>query len=206
MQRKIVALILAAGYSSRMGEFKPLMTIDDKPVIAWAVDSFREAGITDIRVVVGYQADKLLPILYNLKVTPVMNYNFPAGMFSSVQAGLRTFAAEAEAFFLLPGDMPMIEKSALDKIRAVFCRNEYQVVIPSFQSRRGHPPLIGKGCFDRILGCDVSANLRSVLQEFADQTCVVETADQGILLDMDTPEDYRTLLKYSLYNKIPAPY
>lgn len=51
MQGGIVALILAAGYSSRIGKFKPLLALDGKPVIEWAINSFRAAGITDIRVV-----------------------------------------------------------------------------------------------------------------------------------------------------------
>lgn len=196
MQPNITALILAAGYSSRMGIFKPLLTIEGKPVIAWAIDSLRQAGITDIRVVVGYQADKLLPILHSLQVTPVINHNFPAGMFSSIQAGLRTFAAQKDGFFLLPGDMPLVQKSTLDIILAEFYENQYQVVIPTFKSRRGHPPLIGQACFSRILAAQESDNLRLILQGFADQTCTAETNDQGILLDLDTPQDYLSLLTH----------
>ena len=51
-KKKLTALILAAGYSSRMGDFKPLLPLNGKPVIAQTISSFHEAGITDIRVVV----------------------------------------------------------------------------------------------------------------------------------------------------------
>lgn len=196
MQRKIVGLILAAGYSRRMGDFKPLLTIDGKPIIAWAVDSFRRAGIADIRVVIGYQAEMLLPVLHSLGVTPVINHNYSAGMFSSVQAGLQTFSTVADAFFLLPGDMPMVKRSTLEKILTEYERHQYQVVIPSCQSRRGHPPLVSRSCFPRILTGDASDNLRSILQEFAEQTGVIETTDRGILLDLDNQQDYQSLREY----------
>lgn len=201
MHDRIVALILAAGYSSRMGAFKPLLLLDGKPVIAWAVNSFREAGITDIRVVVGYQAGRLLPVLDQLPVSPVLNENYAMGMFSSVQAGLGAIAAEAEAFFLLPGDMPMVKKSTLEKMLAVYSQNKYDVILPAFLSRSGHPPLIGRNCFNRILAEDTTGNLRFVLQDFRSKTCQVEAADQGILMDMDTFEDYQAVLKYRLNNK-----
>jgi molybdenum cofactor cytidylyltransferase len=60
-QDKIVALVLAAGFSSRMGEFKPLLQLDGITVIERAVTGFRWAGISDIRVVVGHRADELIP-------------------------------------------------------------------------------------------------------------------------------------------------
>lgn len=204
MHDRIVALILAAGYSSRMGEFKPLLNFDGKPVIEWAISSFRKAGITDIRVVVGYQADKLFPVLHQLKVSPILNENYEMGMFSSIQAGLRSFATEADAFFLLPGDIPLIKKRTLEKMLKIFYQNKYDVILPAFLSRPGHPPLISGNCFNRILNHDITGNLRSILQEYKDKTCQVEVADQGILMDMDTLEDYQNLLQYRLQNKTPA--
>ncbi|MGI6225278.1 MAG: nucleotidyltransferase family protein, partial [Peptococcales bacterium] len=80
---KLVALILAAGYSSRMGDFKPLLSLDSEYVITRTVNSLRAAGIADIRVIVGYRAEDLLPVLSSLGVTPVLNDNYDQGMFSS---------------------------------------------------------------------------------------------------------------------------
>ena len=84
-------------------------------------------------------------------------------MFSSVQAGLRTFTAETDAFFLLPGDIPMVKKRTLEKMLEIFYQNKYDVILPVFLSRSGHPPLITRNCFNRILTQDITGNLRAIL-------------------------------------------
>ena len=56
---KINGLIVAAGLSSRMKDFKPLMKIDNKPLILNTINSLRQSNIEDITVVVGYRKDDL---------------------------------------------------------------------------------------------------------------------------------------------------
>ncbi|MDF2874967.1 MAG: metal dependent phosphohydrolase, partial [Sporomusa sp.] len=69
--QNIAALILAAGFSSRMGAFKPLLPFGESSVIETVVNTFRQAGVADIRVVVGWQAERLRPVLDQLQVTVV---------------------------------------------------------------------------------------------------------------------------------------
>ncbi|MDF2840738.1 MAG: mobA 1, partial [Clostridia bacterium] len=88
--QKIAAIVLAAGYSSRMGELKPLLPLGDKTVIEKVIDAFRKAGIDDVRVVVGYEAQRLMPLLEKRKVQIIQNIEFEKGMFSSVQAGIKS--------------------------------------------------------------------------------------------------------------------
>lgn len=98
----------------------------------------------------------------------------------------------------------MVKKRTLEKMLEIFYQNKYDVILPVFLSRSGHPPLITRNCFNRILTQDITGNLRAILQEYKDNTCPVEVADQGILMDMDTLEDYQNLLIYRLYNKTPT--
>lgn len=203
-QNKIVALILAAGLSSRMGEFKPLLPINGATVIESAVNCFRQAGISDIRVVVGHQAEQLMPVLQSLGVRPVLNENFASGMFSSIMAGLQTFASAADGFFLLPGDMPLVKSCTLEKLMKAYFRTNCPIIYPTFLGRRGHPPLISHKCFQTLLSWQGPENLRLLLQQFEQDAYHVPVMDQAILLDMDTPVDYEKLLRSTLSRNIPT--
>ena len=106
MKGSVSAIVLAAGYSSRMGKFKPLLPLGNKTIIERVVDLFLESGINDIRVVVGYRGGELLPLLKKMGVSCITNEDFEQGMFSSVKAGVKSLDQDLRAFFLLPADIP----------------------------------------------------------------------------------------------------
>ncbi len=96
----ITAFILAAGYSSRMEKFKPLLPVGPVTVLERSVQLFSNAGIDDIRVVIGHRAEDLKPLLLRLHIRWIFNERFQEGMLSSVQAGVRTLESSKRAFFL----------------------------------------------------------------------------------------------------------
>ncbi len=201
---KIVGLIVAAGYSSRMGTFKPLLPLGEKTVIEAAVDSLRFGGIHDIRVIVGYRAAELYPVLESLPVSIIDNPNYAAGMFSSVITGLKTFANDAEGFLLLPGDNPLIRKRSIKDLLQTYRQTGAAVTYPVFNNQRGHPPLISSKCFADILSDDGAYGLRKILERFDSDSMDIGVADQGILLDIDTMEDYEKLTCFYANRNIPT--
>ncbi|MGO9420053.1 nucleotidyltransferase family protein, partial [Roseiarcus sp.] len=102
----VAAIVLAAGRSSRMGEFKPLLPFGEETVIGWVVANLRGAGVARIHVVTGFKAEALAPELCRLGVTIAHNADFEGGVMSSVQTGVAGLPAEMEAFLLMPVDMP----------------------------------------------------------------------------------------------------
>jgi molybdenum cofactor cytidylyltransferase len=200
----IIGLIVAAGYSSRMGAFKPLLPLGEKTVIEAAVDSLQLGGIRDIRVIVGHRASELYPLLRRLPVGIIENPNFAAGMFSSVVTGLTSFAGKAEAFFLLPGDTPLIRKRSIKDLLRAYRKTDAAVVYPVFDGRRGHPPLVSARAFAAILKGDGAGGLRHILEQFAGDSVDVAVADQGVLLDIDTQEDYQQLVRFYERRKVPT--
>lgn len=200
----LVGLIVAAGYSSRMGAFKPLLPLGDKTVIEAAVDSLRLGGVTDIRVIVGHRAEELYPVLAGLQVGIIENPRYAEGMFSSIVTGLSTFAREAEAFFLLPGDTPLIRRRSIKDMVRLYHKTGAAVVYPVFNGERGHPPLISSRCFASILSGEGTGGLRRILAYFDADSVEVELADQGVLLDIDTLEDYKELTQFYVRRHIPT--
>ncbi len=139
---RIAALVLAAGYSSRMGILKPLAFLGTHTLIEEAVTRFLRAGIDDVRVVVGHRADEIKPVVDRLGVRWIFNADYDRGMFSSVLAGVKSLEADVDGFFLLPGDIALVNP---ETIRALFdaCDpDDPKIIYPRFDGRRGHPPLI----------------------------------------------------------------
>jgi CTP:molybdopterin cytidylyltransferase MocA len=188
------ALVLAAGYSSRMGRFKPLLPFGQSTVIESAIDSLRAAGIGDITVVAGYRAQELQPLLDRLSVRWVLNPAYEKGMYSSVVAGFWSLGREIEACFLLPGDMPGVRPGTVRSIAEDYASNRAPITYPVCAGVRGHPPLIADKVFPAILTADGAGGLRAVLAAYQWAVREVEVPDPGIHLDLDTPEQYSQVL------------
>jgi CTP:molybdopterin cytidylyltransferase MocA len=187
-----------------MGAFKPLLPLGSKTVIETSIDSLRQGGVEDIRVIIGHQAEELYPLLNRLNIHVIENSRYAEGMFSSVVAGLENFSCEAEAFFLLPGDTPLIRRRSIKELVRAYRKTNASVVYPVFNAQRGHPPLIGEKCFKNILQGSRSGSLRDILDGFAADSVDVSLVDQGVLLDMDTIDDYKKLVTFHALRDIPT--
>lgn len=200
---KLAALILAAGYSSRMGRAKALLPFGGQTVLARVVRSFRQAGIDRIGVVTGHQAEQLEPLLHELEVGAIANPAYERGMFSSVQAGIAALPADVDACFLLPVDIPLVRPATIAALAANFAAQQAPITYPRFSGRRGHPPLIARSLFAEILAGQGDGGLRALLQTH--QAADVDVLDEGVVLDMDTPEDYAQLAALALRRHLPTP-
>ncbi len=203
-QNKIAAVVLAAGYSSRMGDFKPLMKLDGITVIESAVRGLQGAGISDIMVVVGYRATEVIEILDKLDAGYILNEDFDQGMFSSVLKGVDAIASFSSGFLLLPGDIPAVKEMTVEAITAAACMGNPGIIYPSFLGKRGHPTYVSSRYFKEILNSDVTYNLREILRRHENDSIDLEVTDQGVLMDMDTPEDFREMVKYYIRRDIPT--
>ncbi len=190
---RFTALILAAGLSSRMGEFKPLLPLGGTTVIGKAIESFRNAGVEDIIVVAGFAAERLIPVLQKHQVGWVINHEYEQGMYSSLRAGVRKLSDSCEAFFVLPADYPFVLPATVIALLNAFrlCEERKLIFRPSYRGRRGHPPLISAGMVPFLLDFDEAGGLRQLLSRHAEETLNVDCDDPGILADLDCQEDYR---------------
>lgn len=184
---RLAALVLAGGYSSRMGCFKPLLTLHGATLVAHAASTF-SGLVRAVRVVVGHRGEALLEEVHRQRALPVVNAQFAQGMFTSVQAGLRALPSDSEACFILPVDIPAVRPHTAAALAAVYRRTGADVVHPRFRGVRGHPPLISARLFPAILqGGD--GGLRRILEAHERGAVDVDLLDEGVRFDLDTPAD-----------------
>ena len=186
------AVIPAAGLSSRMGAFKPLLPCGDSTVIETAIGSVFPYVSTAVAVV-GHQGEKLRSVLtstFKDHLTIVTNPDYAStDMLRSVQLGLRAIR-DYDAFFLLPADMPLIKPRVYEILIDAF-DDSADVIYPAFDGRRGHPPLISHAVVPAIMAYRGEGGLRAILSSCA--TKEVKISDSGILTDLDTPRDYKAI-------------
>jgi molybdenum cofactor cytidylyltransferase len=193
---RLAAIVLAAGRSSRMGELKPLLPLGDATVLARAVRAFVDADVADLRVVVGWRGDEIAAAARELGATVVVNSGWERGMFSSVAAGVASLGADVESFFLLPADCALVRAETIGRLARAARAHPAPVVYPVCDGRRGHPPLIARAALPAVSTGEEAyeepaGGLRGLLAACEASALEVAVDDPGILLDMDTPADYR---------------
>jgi len=187
------AIVLAAGFSSRMGAFKPLLPFGERTLVDHVVTNLRAAGVERIHVVTGFEADALAPELTRLGVARAHNSDFAAGMFSSVRAGVASLPAEVDAFLLAPVDVPLVRPSTIARVLRAATACGSAIVYPTFGGKRGHPPLVRRALFAEIVNSAGDGGLRALLARHEDEASEVAVFDWGCLVDMDRRDDYRRL-------------
>jgi molybdenum cofactor cytidylyltransferase len=184
----IDGVILAAGFSRRVGAQKMLLNFEGKKVIERCIEGMYDC-CSKIIVVGGYKIENLQPICNNNhKVTLIKNEDFESGMFSSVRAGIKF--VKAARFFLTPGDYPLIQKNTYCKMK----NTKGDLIIPEFEGQSGHPVLIKSIFIDEILHSTFYSNLRDFIN--ARKVTLCNVSDPGILWDIDNMSDYNKLIKY----------
>lgn len=204
MTKRIAGLILAAGHSSRMGELKALLPFGADNVIVNEIKCLMEADISDIYIVVGYQADQIRSALNDYPVKFILNERYDDGMFSSIKAGLKAIEGFSfDGFFLIPVDFPLIRPFTLLRLMNEFENGTGSIIYPSYQFKKGHPPLISSKYIDAILNYDGDGGLKGSLMQFNDEAVYVLNGNDTILIDIDTKQEYQEALSYGKKRSIP---
>jgi molybdenum cofactor cytidylyltransferase len=186
----ISAIVLAAGLSSRMGRFKPLLPYGDCTVIEQVIRVLLKSAVGEIIVVVGFKHLALETLLKDYAVKICYNPDYATGeMLTSLQVGIKGVSANAQAILLALGDQPAIEQAIVEQVIEAHRNNHERIIIPSFQRRRGHPLVIPCRHWEDICSLRERETLRNYFKLFND-IFHVEVYTSSILRDMDTINDY----------------
>jgi len=187
----IAAVLLAAGESRRMG--RPKLTLPwgtGGSVIAQVVARFREAGADPLLVVTGGDREAVERALQGAGARCLFNPDYRRGeMLSSIKVGLRHLH-DTEAALVAPADLPSLTVDTLRSLLDHRRRSGADLIVPSYQMRRGHPVLIGRALWQEVLDLPKGQTLRDFLRRRAGQIDYVVVGDAGVIQDIDTPEDY----------------
>ena len=188
----VAALILAAGSSRRMGISKQLLPLGDRPVIRHCYDAIAAAGIRQVIVVIGAHGNGIPEALHGTTSTIVRNTFPDSQMADSVRTGLGAIGDRCSGVLICLSDHPLIEIGTYKAIINIHKVAPDRIVIPVYSGRRGHPTLFPPKAVQEIAS---GATLRDVISKDASRLTLIDVADEGVVLDMDTDDDYRRILE-----------
>jgi CTP:molybdopterin cytidylyltransferase MocA len=187
------AVIAAAGLSSRMGDFKPLLPIGSVSIVRRVIGSLQSAGIKRILLVTGYRGEELELHVQDLGVVCLRNPAYrDTQMFDSIRIGLAAVAGSCSRILFSPVDVPLFSADTVRRLLAT----EADLAVPVSGGRRGHPVMISASLIPPLLADGGEGGMRGALTRAGAAETLVECPDAGMLRDADTPEDYRALLRY----------
>ncbi len=186
------AIVLAAGAGSRFGGGKLLAAWGPGVLLEAALAAAFAAPVRSVTVVVGADAARVAEAVrsFDPRALVVHAPDHAEGMAASLRAGVASLPADAEAAFVFLGDMPRVPTPVLQTMAQALQAGALAAA-PVFEGRRGNPVLLHADLFPQILALTGDAGARGVLQGLGDRLALVESVDDGVLFDVDTPDDLR---------------
>lgn len=190
MQDETGAVIAAAGTSSRMGSFKPLLKLGEMTFVERILASFRQASVSPVVLVTGHRAEDLKKHVAGAGTICVHNPDYAATeMIDSVRLGLRYLEGRCRRILVTPVDTPLFRADTVRKLMETPGR----IVCPVWHGRRGHPILLDSSVLPELLDGDAAGGLAGIIGRLTG-ICEVSVEDEGTARDADTPADYEALL------------
>jgi molybdenum cofactor cytidylyltransferase len=187
-------VILAAGEATRFGKPKQMLNWRGRPFVQAVAVTALEAGLSPVIVVTGAAAESVESALGSVPVTIVRNAHWRDGQASSIQAGLAAVPRVAGAALFLLGDQPQVTPQVIRAIVETHAAALQPIVAPLIQGEhRGNPVLFDRSTFADLHALHGDVGGRSIFSQHP--VHYLPWHDVRLLLDVDTPEDYRRLLE-----------
>ena len=188
--RRVAAVILAAGRSTRMGgPNKLLAEIGGRPLVRIAAEEALASRAYPVIVVTGHQREQVEAALKGLKVEIVHNPDFAAGLSTSLKTGLAAVPATVDGAIVLLGDMPQVRSALIDQLAAAFDPERGAlVVVPTIDGKRGNPVVWSRRFFPELAALEGDVGARHMIGRYPEAVAEVPLTDTAVLIDVDTPE------------------
>jgi len=189
----IVAVILSAGESRRMGRPKALLPIDGQTFIERIVAALKQTKVGKIIVILGHNARELQSKISHLPVEILINTDYKLGQLSSLQLAVRNLQPDLDCDGMLVHlvDHPYLAPALVEEMIRRFYETKKRIIVPKFQGKRGHPVIFSNALFDEILSAPMEEGAKAVVNAHRAETLEIETEEEGIAVDIDTPELYQ---------------
>jgi molybdenum cofactor cytidylyltransferase len=189
-RKNIVAVVLAAGESRRMGQANKLtIPVDGTPMVARVVDTLREGGVQRVLVVTGHAPEEIRGALGDRDVEVVHNPDYEEGMGASVRTAVSVVGDDVDGVLIALGDMPWVSTDVIGRLLDAFTPDgDLSIYIPMFGRKRGNPVLWGSRHFPELRQLSGDVGGKALFHRHAEAICYVDVESAAVNIDIDTPE------------------
>ena len=194
-EAKVIALILAAGSSIRMGpKNKLLANVIGKPMVTHVVDAIGQSMVNSVVVVTGYEREQIENVLSQHNISFVHNENFKAGLSESLKVGLKEIPDDVDGVLICLGDMPLLTSTIIDNLIKAFDPIEGRsICVPINGRKRGNPVLWDKSYLTEMTEIVGDVGAKKLLEKYSDHVFEVSFEEDNVLIDVDTPDLLKSL-------------
>jgi molybdenum cofactor cytidylyltransferase len=182
----MLAVVLAAGASTRMGTHKLLLRLDGEPIVRRTAREVCAAGFDAVVVIVGYEHERVVAALEGLPVRCAVNADFASGMGSSFRTAVEQ-SGDADAAMFALADQPFVAARDYRRLLDTYRAQQPAIVTVRYGEVTAPPHLFARPLFREL--SELEHGARSILQRHADEMIVLQFPPE-LLQDIDTPEDY----------------
>jgi len=175
---------------------KLLMDYKGKSLIEHAVDTLLGSEVSNVIVVLGFEAEEVRAKVGRKPVRLVLNPDYRDGMSSSIKAGVGALPPETDAIMIYLADQPLMTPAEVNQIVAAFQTAMFSgktIVVPFHKGQRGNPVVMDASFKDAILDVAGDVGCRKVIKRNPDRVFALEMETDHVVRDIDRMEDYAAL-------------
>ena len=192
----VSCIVLAAGTSVRFGSPKPLALFGASPVIEALQEKLLQTLLSEIIIVLGHEAERIRPSIFkDPRIRTIVNSEYHLGQTSSFKTGLKMIDPGSQGIMLLPVDMPAFKTETCEILIATFLRNSCLACVPTFEGRKGHPPIFSYRLKREFMELKDEESLATVLRSHDAEIIKVPVADEGVVLSFNTPKELQNIIR-----------
>ena len=195
-EKRIAAIVLAAGQSRRMGKQNKLfLPFENRSVIQQVVSNLEESKVSQIFVVTGHEEELVRAELEDSSVTFVSNPEYSKGLSTSLRTALAALPQKFSGVLVCLGDMPFVRGPHIDVLVDSFDPvSEHQICVPTFQGKRGNPVLWDRRYIQEMMEVRGDVGAKHIIGDYEEFVTEIELNDPGVITDLDTPDGYAQLV------------
>ena len=186
----VTAILTAAGFSSRMSGYKPLLKWQNTTLIEYQIKTLFDAGVDEVMVVVGYNYKSITPYIENSKASFVINNKFASGRATSIIEGMKFVSPDTTSIMILGVDQPR-NSVIINQLIYQHSSLDYLITYPSFDGKGGHPIIFSSLLREELmLISETSSGIRLITEKYKDKINKVEMQEPLVRLDLNTSHEY----------------
>lgn len=190
----ITAIIMASGYSKRMGENKLTLTIDGIPVIERVIRSIVASNVDEVILVYRDIEVKNIGNPYGMKC--VYNENAYKGQSESIRLGINNSNKDTGGYMFLVGDQPFLTSNIINRLTVIFSKDNSGIICPRYDGDRGNPVIFHAKYKDALLKLKGDNGGREIIRKNTEDIRFVDIKEKILGTDMDTKEEYNRIKKW----------
>lgn len=201
----ITAVILAAGRSTRMGQLKPLLPIQGSPMLEVVIKQVLQFPFHQVIAIIGHEQERIKATIsiQDERFQWVVNHDYAHGQSTSLKEAKRHCPPDIKGMLVFLGDQPCIQPTTISQLLSLCLAEQsdhHYIIQPRYKQKPGHPVFISQGMFaffDKLAGDEGAKRIFP----FADKHTFLPVEDDGVVLDLDTPQDYEAYKSKALLDQ-----